>query len=152
MAAADDPILPVAAQADWEAWLEAEHETADGVWLRLAKKTSGLPAPTWDECVDVALCFGWIDGQSKGIDATHYQQRYTPRRARSRWSKINRERVERLIAEGRMRPKGLEEVERAKEPTGAGTRPTTRRARRPSPTTCGRRSTPTRGRRRSSRP
>ena len=114
MAAADDPILPVATRADFEAWLETENERADGVLLELAKKPSGLPAPTWDECVDTALCFGWIDGQSKGIDDTYYRQRYTPRRPRSRWSKVNRERVERLMAEGRMRPKGLEEVERAK--------------------------------------
>ena len=114
MGAADDPIVPIATQQEWEAWLEAEHDTADGVWLKLAKKPSGLPAPTWDACVDTALCFGWIDGQSKSIDDTYFKQRYTPRRPRSRWSKINRDRVERLIAEGRMRPKGLEEVERAK--------------------------------------
>jgi uncharacterized protein YdeI (YjbR/CyaY-like superfamily) len=113
---ADDglPQLTFAAAAEWEAWLEANHESADGVWLRLAKKGSGIPSVTLDEALDVCLCFGWIDGLRKGLDDDHYLQRYTPRRPRSKWSRINVEKVERLTAAGRMRPPGLAEVERAK--------------------------------------
>jgi uncharacterized protein YdeI (YjbR/CyaY-like superfamily) len=95
-------------------WLEREHATAPGVWVKAAKAATGIPSLTWDQGVDAALCFGWIDGQSKGVDETWYLQRYTPRRPRSKWSKVNRERVERLIAAGLMRPAGLAEVERAK--------------------------------------
>ena len=102
------------AQAFW-AWLEAEHETADGVWIEFAKKGSGIPTVVYAEAVEAALCFGWIDGQVKKSDEEgFYQQRFTPRRARSRWSQINRDKAERLIASGRMRPAGLAEVERAK--------------------------------------
>ena len=110
---ADLPIVPFASRAEWEAWLEA-HPEADGVWLKLAKKGSGIPTVTYAEAVEVALCFGWIDGQSRGLDETHYLQRFTPRRARSVWSKLNRTKAEALIASGAMRPGGLREVERAK--------------------------------------
>ena len=98
----------------FRAWLEREHASAPGVWVKAAKAASGIPSLTWDQGVDVALCFGWIDGQSKGVDETWYLQRYTPRRPRSKWSKLNRDRVERLTAAGLMRPAGLAEVERAK--------------------------------------
>ncbi|MEZ5122275.1 MAG: YdeI/OmpD-associated family protein [Solirubrobacterales bacterium] len=98
----------------WERWLEDQHATTDGVWLRFAKKGSGIASLTYGPALEVALCFGWIDGQSRGESDTHYLQRFTPRRKRSIWSKRNRTLVEELAASGRMRPAGLAEVERAK--------------------------------------
>ena len=106
--------LTFASQADWEAWLEEHHAGSDGVWIKMAKKASGIPSVDWDEAVDVALCFGWIDGQRKGLDETWFLQRFTPRRARSPWSKRNVGKIETLTAAGRMRPAGVAEVERAK--------------------------------------
>jgi uncharacterized protein YdeI (YjbR/CyaY-like superfamily) len=98
----------------FERWLEAKHERAGEVWVRLAKKGSGLESVTYDEAVEVALCFGWIDGQSRSLDGSSYLQRFTPRRRRSNWAASNVARVERLLAEGRMRPAGLREVEAAR--------------------------------------
>jgi uncharacterized protein YdeI (YjbR/CyaY-like superfamily) len=97
-----------------EAWLEANGEASDGVWVKMAKKHTGIPSLNWARAVEVALCFGWIDGQSRRIDDDWYLQRLTPRRPKSMWSKLNREKVEALTAAGRMRPGGLAEVERAK--------------------------------------
>ena len=98
----------------FEAWLAENAATATHVWVRMAKKGTGVTSIDWTRAVDVALCFGWIDGISRRLDDAWYVQRFTPRRAKSVWSKINRERIERLTAEGRMRPAGLAEVERAK--------------------------------------
>ena len=98
----------------FEAWLEANGRTSDGVWVRMAKKSTGVPSLDWAGGVEVALCFGWIDGQSRRIDDAWFVQRFTPRRARSTWSKVNRTKVEALEAAGRMRPAGRAEVERAK--------------------------------------
>jgi uncharacterized protein YdeI (YjbR/CyaY-like superfamily) len=103
-----------ASNAEWEAWLEEHHATSDGVWVQIAKKGSGIPSVAYPEVLDTALCFGWIDGQRKALDETYFLQRFTPRRARSRWSKINRDKVEALTKAGRMRPPGLAEVQRAK--------------------------------------
>ncbi|WP_320671209.1 YdeI/OmpD-associated family protein [Patulibacter defluvii] len=115
MAAADDlPLIPFATPAEWDAWLDEHAETADGVWIKIAKKGTGVPSVVWAEAVEVALAHGWIDGQARSIDERWYQQRFTPRRARSRWSKINRATAERLIAAGTMRPAGLRAVEAAK--------------------------------------
>lgn len=113
---ADDglPTLPFASGADWEAWLEENHAEADGIWIKVAKKGSGIPSVAYPEVLETALCFGWIDGRREGLDDRWFLQRYTPRRRRSKWSKVNRENAERLIAEGRMRPAGLAEVERAR--------------------------------------
>ncbi|CAN5604262.1 YdeI/OmpD-associated family protein [soil metagenome] len=110
----DDLILPFATGAAFERWLAKHHATVTLVWIKYAKKGSGEPSIAWPEAVDVALCHGWIDGQSKSLDTRYYLQRFTPRRATSAWSKINRDRVARLIADGRMRPAGLAEVARAK--------------------------------------
>lgn len=99
----------------WRAWLDEHESTSDGVWLRLAKK--GTTAPTslrYAEALDEALCSGWIDGQNKSLDASTYRQRFTPRRPRSLWSSRNVDHVTRLSAEGRMRPRGIAEVERAR--------------------------------------
>jgi uncharacterized protein YdeI (YjbR/CyaY-like superfamily) len=107
------PVHLFADSAALEAWLE-ENEDADGVWLKIAKKGAPEPSVTYGEALEVALCFGWIDSQKRGLDETHFLQRFTPRRPRGRWSKINREKAEALIGAGRMRPAGLAEVEAAK--------------------------------------
>ena len=98
----------------FESWLDANGETADEIWVRMAKKSTGIPSLDWTGAVEVALCFGWIDGKSRRLDDSWHLQRFTPRRPRSTWSKRNREKVEALIAAGRMRPAGLTEVDRAK--------------------------------------
>lgn len=98
----------------FEAWLEEHFDLQAGVWLQLAKKASGIPSLTDDEAVDVGLCFGWISGQRKSLDDRYYLQKYVPRRPRSRWSRINVDKVHALLAAGRMRPSGLAEVEAAK--------------------------------------
>lgn len=100
--------------AKLEAWLEEHHASSDGLWLKIAKKDSGRRSVTYPEAVEAALCFGWIDGQSRRVDEQFYALRFTPRRPRSIWSKRNVEHVARLTAEGRMRPAGLAAVEAAK--------------------------------------
>jgi uncharacterized protein YdeI (YjbR/CyaY-like superfamily) len=110
----DLPVLSFATAEEFEQWLEREHASTAGVWLRFPRKGTVVPSLTYEEAVHVALCFGWIDGQARSLDETAWLQRYTPRRRRSIWSQINRQRVARLVAEGRMRPAGLAEVERAK--------------------------------------
>jgi uncharacterized protein YdeI (YjbR/CyaY-like superfamily) len=109
-----DPVLPFDSPAAWEDWLAREHESQDGVWVKMAKKASGIPTVTHAEALDIALCYGWIDGQRKTFDDEWFIQRFTPSRRRSNWSKVNRNKVERLIAEGRMQAAGLREIERAK--------------------------------------
>jgi uncharacterized protein YdeI (YjbR/CyaY-like superfamily) len=110
----EQETLSFATKAAWRSWLAANHAKSDGVWLKFAKKAAGERTLTYAEAVEAALCYGWIDGQSKSLGATHYTQRFTPRRARSLWSKINRAKAEALIAAGEMKPAGLREVERAK--------------------------------------
>lgn len=107
-------LLSFATKQEFEAWLREHHASADGVWIKVAKKGSGIPSVTTAEALDVALCYGWIDGQRKSLDETYFQQKYTPRRPRSKWSKINVAKAEALIASGAMQPAGLAEVERAK--------------------------------------
>jgi uncharacterized protein YdeI (YjbR/CyaY-like superfamily) len=109
-----DPVLAFESPAAWEEWLAREHASQNGVWVKIAKKATGIATVTHAEALDVALCYGWIDGQRKAFDDQWFVQRFTPRRARSNWSKVNREKVARLVAEGRMQPGGLREVERAK--------------------------------------
>lgn len=110
----DDPVIAFESPAAWEEWLAREHASQNGVWVKIAKKATGIPTVTHAEALEVALCYGWIDGQRKSFDEQWFIQRFTPRRARSNWSKINRDKVERLIAEGKMQPAGLREIERAK--------------------------------------
>jgi uncharacterized protein YdeI (YjbR/CyaY-like superfamily) len=108
-------MLDVASADQWERWLDQNHDRVpEGVWLRTPKQSAPKPGVTWSDAVDVALCFGWIDGQAKKGDDDTRVIRFTPRRARSKWSKINTERVDRLVKEGRMRPAGMREVEAAK--------------------------------------
>jgi uncharacterized protein YdeI (YjbR/CyaY-like superfamily) len=110
----DLPTIAFASRADWAEWLETNHERADGVWVKFAKKGSGIDTVSYAEAVEAALCFGWIDGLAKSIDEHWYRQRFTPRRARSKWSQINRARAEALVESGAMRSAGLREIERAK--------------------------------------
>jgi uncharacterized protein YdeI (YjbR/CyaY-like superfamily) len=108
------PILAFASQAEWETWLDAQHASADGVWLKFAKKGSGVESVVYAEALEVALCYGWIDSQVKSLDERFYLQRFTPRRARSKWSRVNRDKIEELTRQGRMKPAGLGQVELAK--------------------------------------
>jgi uncharacterized protein YdeI (YjbR/CyaY-like superfamily) len=110
----DLPILLFATPADFEAWLEKNHAESDGIWLKIAKKGSGEVSVTYAEGLELALCFGWIDSQKRGLDEQHFLQRFTPRRPRGRWSRINRDKAEALIEGGAMLPTGLAEVEAAK--------------------------------------
>jgi uncharacterized protein YdeI (YjbR/CyaY-like superfamily) len=107
-------VLDLPDAAAWEAWLEAHHDTAAEAWLRIAKKGADLRSLSIGEALDGALCFGWIDGQRKGLDQVSFLQRYCPRRARSTWSQVNVEKVARLTAAGRMRPPGLAQVAAAR--------------------------------------
>jgi uncharacterized protein YdeI (YjbR/CyaY-like superfamily) len=111
---ANDPVVAFESAADWEAWLAENHASSDGVWIKMAKKASGVPSVTHAEALDGALCYGWIDGVRHRFDDRWFLQRFTPRRPRSNWSKINCEKVEGLIAAGRMQAPGLAEIERAR--------------------------------------
>ena len=106
--------MPFVSREAWEAFLEERHATSDGLWLKIAKKGSGIESVTYDQAVEVALCYGWIDGQVRRFDESYYLQRFTPRRPRSKWSKVNREKVAELIERDEMKDAGLREVERAK--------------------------------------
>jgi uncharacterized protein YdeI (YjbR/CyaY-like superfamily) len=109
-----EPAAEFASKDEWAAWLEDQHVTSTGVWVRFAKKGSGAVSVTYAEAVEVALCYGWIDSQARSLDDRFYLQRFTPRRARSKWSKVNCAKATDLIERGLMRPAGLREVERAK--------------------------------------
>lgn len=110
----DKPILSFANVKEWEKWLRKNHSISDGIWLNFQKKDSGKASVYYPEALDVALCYGWIDGIKKSYDAESWLQKFTPRRARSGWSKINTGHVERLVAAGRMQAAGLAQVEEAK--------------------------------------
>lgn len=109
------PTLLFQRPKDWAAWLNKNQATSSGLWLRLAKKASGIKSVTYDEAVEVALCYGWIDGQKKSYDEKSWLQKFTPRGAKSIWSKINRAKAERLIESGQMKPAGLQAVESARQ-------------------------------------
>jgi uncharacterized protein YdeI (YjbR/CyaY-like superfamily) len=111
---ADLPIELFASPEELEAWLEREHTRSPGLWLKIAKKGSGIESVSYAEALELALCFGWIDSQKRGHDELHFLQRFTPRRPRGRWSRNNREKAEELIEAGRMRVAGLAEVEAAR--------------------------------------
>jgi uncharacterized protein YdeI (YjbR/CyaY-like superfamily) len=99
--------------AAWESWLAANYGRQAGVWLKLAKKGTGIPSVTDDEVVDVGLCYGWVSGQRRALDERFYLQKYVPRRPRSLWSRANVDKVEMLHAAGRMREPGMAEVQAA---------------------------------------
>ncbi len=106
-------IIPFVSQRDWEKWLGTNHATSDGLWLKIAKKGSGLETVSYAEALETALCYGWIDGQKGAFDDKFWLQRFTRRGRRSKWSRVNREKATELLAQGRLRPTGLAEVERA---------------------------------------
>jgi uncharacterized protein YdeI (YjbR/CyaY-like superfamily) len=108
------PVIPFRTQMEWEQWLEINHSISDGIWLQIFKKGSGTPSVVYAEALDEALCYGWIDGQLKPGDKNYYLQRFTPRRARSTWSKRNIQHVERLEKAGKMKPSGWKVIEAAK--------------------------------------
>jgi uncharacterized protein YdeI (YjbR/CyaY-like superfamily) len=113
---ADDglPKILFASAAEWEQWLEDNHAVSEGVWIRIAKKAAGIESVRYPEVLESALCYGWIDGRREALDERYFLQRFTPRRPRSKWSRINCEKARRLTVDGRMRPAGFAEVQRAK--------------------------------------
>jgi uncharacterized protein YdeI (YjbR/CyaY-like superfamily) len=114
MARDDLPVLGFPSLAAWEEWLTAQHETAAGVWLKIAKQGCGEPSVSYAEALEIAICFGWIDGQKGRLDDDFWLQRFTPRKPGGRWSKINADKAAALIESGRMRPAGLREVTEAR--------------------------------------
>jgi uncharacterized protein YdeI (YjbR/CyaY-like superfamily) len=109
------PILQFEDQAAWGKWLDEHHAESPGVWLKIAKKASGIATVNHPEALEEALCYGWIDGQRLPHDDTYFLQRFTPRRPRSKWSQINRDKVTSLIEQNRMKPAGLAQIEAAKQ-------------------------------------
>lgn len=112
--APDLPVVLFTHQKDWEAWLAENFNSSPGLWLRLAKKSAGLQSVTYQEALDTALCYGWIDGQKKSSDEASWLQKFTPRRPKSIWSKINCAKALELIEGGRMKPAGFAAIEQAK--------------------------------------
>ena len=110
----EQPTLFFETQEKFREWLGDNHSVSDGIWLKFFKKGSGVTSLNYDQALDEALCYGWIDGQAKSLDEKAYLQRFTPRRKRSMWSQRNREHIERLTQMGKMTPSGTSEVERAK--------------------------------------
>lgn len=102
-------------QAEWESWLAQNGSTSSGAWLRLAKKGTEQRTVTYEQALESALCYGWIDGQKQAESEQYWLQRFTPRSAKSIWSKLNKDRAEALIAAGRMRPPGMREIEKARK-------------------------------------
>lgn len=111
----DLPVIAFVSPQKWDNWLAKNHTLSNGIWMRIYKKASGKPSLTYAEALDEALCYGWIDGQKKSYDELSWIQRFTPRRARSEWSKINTGHVERLVQAGKMKPAGAKVVEAAKQ-------------------------------------
>src|SRR5579863_3438964 len=108
------PVVEAEDQNEWHRWLAANHDRIAGAWLKLAKQGSPTKTLSHSEAIEEALCFGWVDGQVRRFDEHFYLIRFTPRRQRSKWSQLNREKVERLLDEGRMQPSGMAQVEAAK--------------------------------------
>ncbi|MBI1280456.1 MAG: hypothetical protein GC179_20205 [Anaerolineaceae bacterium] len=108
------PVISFVSDKEWEQWLEENGSTSKGLWIKMAKKESGIVSINHPQALDVALCFGWIDGQRLKFDGQYFLQKFTPRRSKSMWSKVNQDKVATLIAAGRMREAGLKEIERAK--------------------------------------
>lgn len=109
-----NPTLTFTRQEDWETWLEANAEDVPGVWLRIAKRSAEQPTVSYAQALESALCYGWIDGQKQAESEHYWLQRFTPRTAKSIWSKINKTKAEALVASGRMRPTGLRAIDLAK--------------------------------------
>jgi uncharacterized protein YdeI (YjbR/CyaY-like superfamily) len=110
----DLPVISFARQDDWREWLDKNHKSSNGIWLCIFKKKSGRDSVSYDQAIEEALCYGWIDGQKKPKDVDSWHQKFTPRRGKSIWSKRNTDHVERLIKLGKMKPAGLKEIKAAK--------------------------------------
>src|SRR4051812_11995033 len=108
------PIISFASQEEWEAWLEAHYDSSGGIWMKIAKKGAGVETVRYPEVLEVALCYGWIDGQRVSLDGRYFLQKFPPRGPRSGWSRITRDKAEELARQGRMQPAGLVQVERAR--------------------------------------
>jgi uncharacterized protein YdeI (YjbR/CyaY-like superfamily) len=110
----DLPVLFFESSEKWAAWLDTNHDGSAGVWLKIAKRSAAEESVSYADALDVALCYGWIDGQKGKLDDDYWLQRFTPRRPRSKWSKINSTKATALIASGQMKASGLREIEKAK--------------------------------------
>ena len=110
----DLPVIEFANQEEWRKWLHAHHTQPAGIWIKFAKKGTGVTTASYDEALDAALCYGWIDGQTQRFDATYYLQKFTPRRAKSIWSKRNVTKVAKLAAAGKIQPAGQAAIDAAK--------------------------------------
>lgn len=110
----DDPVEFFASEKEWDRWLAKNHESASGVWVKIAKKQAGIDSVRYPEVLDTAIAYGWIDAIRRKLDDTHFLQRFTPRGPRSKWSKINRDKAEKMMRTGTMKPAGMREVEKAK--------------------------------------
>jgi uncharacterized protein YdeI (YjbR/CyaY-like superfamily) len=108
------PVIAFATQQDWEAWLKEHHTATRGIWLKIAKKETGIPSLSYAEALESALCYGWIDGQKASFDDQYWLQKFTPRGPKSMWSKVNCDKATALLASGRMQPAGIRQVELAK--------------------------------------
>lgn len=108
------PIISFETQQDWERWLTEHHSGTEGLWLKIAKKEAGISTVNYAEALESAICYGWIDGQKASFDDKYWLQKFTPRRAKSIWSKVNCTKALALLAEGRMQPAGIRQVELAK--------------------------------------
>jgi len=116
MATANDfPVVPFASVLELEQWMADNHTKYDGVWIKMAKKATGIPSIIHDEALDVALCYGWIDGQRNGFDENYFLQKFSKRRPKSLWSKRNVGKIAELTKAGKMQPSGVAEVEAAKQ-------------------------------------
>ncbi len=107
-------VMAFASQAEWDQWLAEHHQSSPGLWLKLAKKQTGIDTVTYPEAVETALCYGWIDSQKAAYDESFWLQRFSPRTPKSKWSKINRAKALELIADNRMKPSGLAAIEEAR--------------------------------------
>ena len=110
----DRAALALVSPSAWESWLTKHHANSSGVWLKIVKKNSKMKGPSYEEALDAALCFGWIDGQKDSFDGDYWLQRFTPRKPRSKWSRINVEKAVRLTKQGRMQSAGLTQIKMAK--------------------------------------
>jgi len=110
----DLPVIAFKSQQDWDAWLTSQRTRSKGLWLKLAKKASGVASVSKQEAIDAALCHGWIDGQLDSFDEKYWLIRFTPRQSASKWSEKNRARALQLVEMGRVQPAGLKEIERAR--------------------------------------
>ena len=110
----DLPVIVFSSRDAWEGWLAKHHATSSALWLKIAKKGSGIDTVSYAEALDVALCYGWIDGQKDTFDDDYWLQRFGPRKPKSKWSKVNCRKATELIEKGEMKPAGLREVERAR--------------------------------------